>query len=64
LSPALNPPTASADRPAADSLLASHRVIERGLGSPAAAAGAAPPGLATRDAPVLRVRPPEGWPEL
>jgi hypothetical protein len=62
--PAPAPGPASDDRPAADSLLASHRVIERGLDSPAVTAGVEPPGLAPRDAPVLRVRPPEGWPEL
>ncbi len=64
LAPSPPPEPESADRPAADSLLASHRVIECGLDSPAVTAGVEPPGPAPRDAPVLRVRPPEGWPEL
>jgi hypothetical protein len=55
---------ASTEQVAPDSLLASHRVIERGLDNFGVARELPSRGAATSDASILRVRPAKGWPDL
>jgi hypothetical protein len=59
------PESASADWPAADSMLASHRILEHGLdGLIVPRTGPSPQVPPPSDPPVLRARPTDGWPEL
>jgi hypothetical protein len=59
------PETASSEQAAADSVLASHQMLEKGLDSlPAVTSEPVPPGPVAAQVPILRARSTEGWPGL